>query len=100
VAIAVACLLAVATLTSVGEARGRLAQRNAAADAAALTVLQFRPTFYMIAGAGANIGVQIGDEMTEKLGVPRDAALGVPETLDPEYPKKMVPAGPSRAPAR
>jgi hypothetical protein len=30
--------------------------------------------------------------MTEKYGVPRDAALGVPETLYPEYRKKMTPA--------
>ena len=31
------------------------------------------------------------DEMTTKYGVPRDAALGVPETLYPEYRKKMKP---------
>jgi hypothetical protein len=29
------------------------------------------------------------DEMTKKFGVPREAALGVPETLYPEYRKKM-----------
>jgi len=29
------------------------------------------------------------DEMTEKRGVPRDAALGYPETLYPEYRQKM-----------
>jgi hypothetical protein len=29
------------------------------------------------------------DEMTKKFGVPRDAALGIPETLYPEYRKKM-----------
>jgi hypothetical protein len=31
------------------------------------------------------------DEMTDRYGVPRDAALGVPETLYPEYRKKMKP---------
>ena len=31
------------------------------------------------------------DEMTERYGVPRDAALGMPETLYPEYRKKMKP---------
>lgn len=29
------------------------------------------------------------DEMTKKLGVPRDAVVGMPETLYPEYRKKM-----------
>jgi hypothetical protein len=29
------------------------------------------------------------DEMTKKFGVPREAALGAPETLYPEYRKKM-----------
>jgi hypothetical protein len=33
------------------------------------------------------------DEMTTKFGVPRDAALGKPETLYPEYRKKISPAG-------
>jgi hypothetical protein len=32
------------------------------------------------------------DEMTKKFGVPRDAALGVPDTLYPEYRQKMKPA--------
>ena len=32
------------------------------------------------------------DEMTEKYNVPRDAAVGKPETLYPEYRKKMNPA--------
>ena len=31
------------------------------------------------------------DEMTTRFGVPRDAALGMPETLYPEYRKKMKP---------
>lgn len=31
------------------------------------------------------------DEMTEKYGVPRDAAIGKPETLYPEYRKKISP---------
>ncbi len=29
------------------------------------------------------------DEMTKKRGVPREAALGFPETLYPEYRQKM-----------
>jgi hypothetical protein len=30
------------------------------------------------------------DEMTKKFGVPKDAVIGMPETLYPEYRKKMV----------
>lgn len=33
------------------------------------------------------------DEMTTKYGVPREAAIGTPETLYPEYRKKIAPAG-------
>jgi hypothetical protein len=36
------------------------------------------------------------DEMTTKYGVPRDAAVGKPETLYPEYRKKLSPAAPVR----
>lgn len=36
------------------------------------------------------------DEMTTKYGVPRDAAIGKPETLYPEYRKKVQPAAPAR----
>jgi len=31
------------------------------------------------------------DEMTKQLGVPRDAVVGMPETLYPEYRKKLAP---------
>jgi hypothetical protein len=36
------------------------------------------------------------DEMTAKYGVPRDAAIGKPETLYPEYRKKLSPVAPVR----
>jgi hypothetical protein len=36
------------------------------------------------------------DEMTTKYGVPRDAAIGKPETLYPEYRRKISPAAPVR----
>ena len=36
------------------------------------------------------------EEMTTKYGVPRDAATGKPETLYPEYRKKIPPAAPVR----
>ena len=31
------------------------------------------------------------DEMTKTYGVPRDAVIGMPETLYPEYRKKLAP---------
>jgi cyclase len=36
--------------------------QTGAADAGELEVLELRPNFFMIAGAGANIGVQIGED--------------------------------------
>jgi hypothetical protein len=36
------------------------------------------------------------DEMTAKYGVPRDAAIGKPEAIYPEYRKKIPPAAPGR----
>jgi hypothetical protein len=36
------------------------------------------------------------DEMTTKYGVPRDAAIGKPETLYPEYRKKIAPTTPAQ----
>jgi glyoxylase-like metal-dependent hydrolase (beta-lactamase superfamily II) len=43
---------------------GRIQQRNtgAASSPDPIEVLQLRPNFYMIAGAGGNIGVQIGED--------------------------------------
>jgi cyclase len=38
------------------------AQASAAASSDALEVLQLRPNFFMIAGAGSNIGVQVGED--------------------------------------
>ena len=51
VAIAAGALLAAAVFAGIGEAQGQ-----------GLEVLQLRPNFYMIAGAGGNIGVQVGDD--------------------------------------
>lgn len=51
-------VLAVAGVVAVGAAWA--AQGRTATDAADLEVLQLRPNFWMIAGAGGNIGVQVG----------------------------------------
>ena len=51
VAMTAGALLAVAAWSGIGQAQGQ-----------ALEVLQVRPNFYMIAGAGGNVGVQVGDD--------------------------------------
>jgi cyclase len=53
-------VLAIAAACSVGA--GVLATRTQAQAARDLEVLQLRPNFFMIAGAGGNIGVQIGED--------------------------------------
>jgi glyoxylase-like metal-dependent hydrolase (beta-lactamase superfamily II) len=53
--IVIACLFAF-------EAHGGLLQQRTGASAVEIEVLQLRPNFYMIAGAGGNIGVQIGED--------------------------------------
>ena len=58
----VALLLTVVGVSSCGAARGRAQARPPAAAAGTPAVLQLRPNFFMIAGAGGNIGVQIGDD--------------------------------------
>jgi len=66
VALAALSLLAGGTSVSVTEARSELsAQQRRDATAAAssdLEVLQVRENFYLIAGAGGHIGVQVGDD--------------------------------------
>jgi cyclase len=59
-----ACAVAAGALVCVGEARrGTGREQNAvSSNTGNLEVLQLRPNFSMIAGAGANIAVQIGDD--------------------------------------
>ncbi len=62
-AIAVAVLLGAVTYVSVTEARDApRVQQARSGDTGDLEVLQLRPNFYLIAGAGGHIGVQIGDD--------------------------------------
>src|SRR5437764_676863 len=59
-----ACTVAVDSFVCVGEARrgtGR-AQNSISSNTGDLEVLQLRPNVSLIAGAGANIAVQIGDD--------------------------------------
>jgi cyclase len=66
-AIAAAALFAVVAVTGVPEATSVVGvqQRQPVSsdeEAGGLEVLQLRPNFYMIAGAGGNIGVQVGPD--------------------------------------
>jgi len=58
----VAAVLATALMLSHPGAAQGLAQSVAADSNAALDVVQIRPNFYVLAGAGGNIGVQIGPD--------------------------------------
>jgi cyclase len=66
IALAATWLLGVGTDVTVTEARVELraqqGQQTSTTDASDLEVLQLRPNFFMIAGAGGNIGVQVGDD--------------------------------------
>ena len=59
-------LFAVGTLTGISDATGvvraQQPQTDRVEEAGGLEVLQLRPNFYMIAGAGGNIGVQVGPD--------------------------------------
>ena len=65
-AIAAAWLCGVGNYSDITEARGLRGQQQrpptSATDTGNIEVLQLRPNFFMIAGAGGNIGVQVGDD--------------------------------------
>ena len=63
IAIAAACLFGVGTYVSATEEQSGLpVQQGRPTDTGDLEVLQLRPNFFMIAGAGGHIGVQLGDD--------------------------------------
>jgi len=74
-------IISVAALPAGGNllAQGRL--NTASAPAKDFEVLQIRRDFYMIAGAGGNIAVQVGSDAS---CWSIQAVLGYPETLYPE----------------
>lgn len=55
---------------------GAFSGRAAEPENGGLEVVQVRPNFYMIAGAGGNIGVQIGSDGVVLVGAGTDAASG------------------------
>jgi glyoxylase-like metal-dependent hydrolase (beta-lactamase superfamily II) len=55
-----AVCVAVAVLAAAGFGVSAIAQQKPAADTSELEVIQLRPNFYVIAGDGSNIAVQIG----------------------------------------
>src|SRR5262245_39858827 len=61
-ALAAAGLLAAASVSLRAQDAVASARRPASGRAAEIEVLQLRPNFYLIAGAGGNVGVQVGDD--------------------------------------
>jgi len=59
---AAAALLAVVAITSLTAATSVVRAQQSTEEAGGLEVLQLRPNFYMIVGAGGNIGVQVGPD--------------------------------------
>ncbi len=66
IAVAATSFLGVGAYLHVVEARGGLpvqpVQQSRTAGTGELEVLELRPNFFMIAGAGGHIGVQVGDD--------------------------------------
>jgi cyclase len=58
----IAIVIAVIACSYAFDAHGGMLQQRTAASAVEIEVLQVRPNFYMIAGAGGNIGVQMGED--------------------------------------
>jgi cyclase len=58
----VCAALCFVTLGAAVEPDVALAQASGTAPSGGLEVLQLRPNFFMIAGAGGNIGVQVGED--------------------------------------
>ena len=55
---------------------GAIPSRAAEPESGGLDVVQVRPNFYMIAGAGGNIGVQIGSDGVVLVNAGTEAASG------------------------
>ena len=94
---------ALATLAVFGSAvaapRGEPAQaRGDSTIGGALTVLQLRPNFFMIAGAGGNIGVQIGDDgvvvVDSGSASNADAVVAAIKKISPQPIRYVINTGP------
>jgi glyoxylase-like metal-dependent hydrolase (beta-lactamase superfamily II) len=79
-AITAAWLVGVGTYVTVTAARVELSvqqgRQGGAADPRELEVLELRPNFFMIAGAGGHIGVQVGDDGVVVVDTGSTAAAG------------------------
>src|SRR5580765_8471654 len=80
IALAAAWCFAVATGATVPEARGGLRagqnEKSRTADTSDLEVLELRPNFFMTAGAGGHLGVQVGDDGVVVVDTGSTAAAG------------------------
>src|SRR6185436_21125708 len=80
IALAAAWSFGVATGVNVTEARGGLRGAQSGtlrtAETGDLDVLELRPNFFMIAGAGGHIGIQVGDDGVVVVDTGSTAAAG------------------------
>ena len=101
-AITAAWVIALGVWVSVGEARSeRLVgqgQDTGGTRAGDVEVLQLRPNFYMIAGAGGNIGVQVGEDgvvvVDAGLASKADAVVAAIKKIAPGPIRYVVNTGP------
>lgn len=74
------------------------ATQNAAAPSSRLDILEVRPSFFVIAGAGANIGVQVGDDgvVVVDSGATADAPvlLAAIKRISPKPIRYIIDTGP------
>ena len=97
--VAVLVVLLAAFGSAVAARRPEQAQaRGDTATVGALTVLQLRPNFFMIAGAGGNIGVQIGEDgvvvVDSGSASNADAVVAAIKKISPQPIRYIINTGP------
>jgi glyoxylase-like metal-dependent hydrolase (beta-lactamase superfamily II) len=99
----VAALVAICTALSLKHGPGleplkAAAAQSAAAPSGSLEILEVRPSFFVIAGAGANIGVQVGEDgiVVVDAGLTADApaVLAAIKRISPKPIRYVIDTGP------
>ena len=101
---AAVAVVAAAVGSPVAARRAEPLQARDPAPAAAPAVVQLRPNFFMIAGAGGNIGVQIGDDgvvvVDAGSAANADAVVAAIKALSPRPIRYVINTGPDRRSCR
>ena len=97
-AVASVAVVLVAVGSPVAARRAESLQVTGPAPAGAPTVLQLRPNFFMIAGAGGNVGVQIGDDgvvvVDSGSAANADAVVAAIKAMSPRPIRYLINTGP------